>query len=368
MRLVVLSALLLIGCARFSDDSDVSPAVEPVEIVRDADGYDFFWPMSIAEDDGQVFIADFRDCCIHVFDHSMTHLDTIGRKGEGPGEFEALINIAVGNGVLAALNLSPPRISLFSYSGIPIREIPVEVTRWGDVAITDRNTILLARYARGSDVFVSEYSAEGEIVGEFLQHSQEADFYASYLYQCRVAHQGSQGYIVFEHLPRIIVFGESEFDLQHDFNEVYPWFNRLLRMRERIKRKYGRNSFTALATWGGFVILDDHLVLSGPDYDLLILDRQTNLVRHLEQGSLGADLSYQHQSTMIKRSNTLDRSRMGTSVSGIPTYWDGERVGDEVWMLSTMNSCLVRFRIADLLAAGASGTVIGVTEYTEEDW
>ncbi len=52
-RLLVL-VLLLLACSRYDDYSDRPPDIEPLDIVRDVPGYDFFWPMSIAADSGTV--------------------------------------------------------------------------------------------------------------------------------------------------------------------------------------------------------------------------------------------------------------------------------------------------------------------------
>ncbi len=127
----IIAAVLLAACSRYPDYSDQPPAVEPVEIVREVPGYDFFWPMSIAADSGLVFIADFRDCNIKVFDHQLTLLDSIGRQGEGPGEFKAIIDISARQGMLAALNIYPSRISIFDYRGNLLHDFPVEANELG---------------------------------------------------------------------------------------------------------------------------------------------------------------------------------------------------------------------------------------------
>ncbi len=353
------------GCSKTDDFSDVPPVIEPIEVVRDVEGYDFFWPMSIAEDDGKVFIADFRDCCIHVFDHSLTHLDSIGRKGEGPGEFEALIDISAKNGILAALNLAPPRISLFDYSGNPLREIPVSVTRWGDIEVTDQNTILLARYFRGSDSFITEYSTNGEIISEMIQHPDQADTYTSFMSQCRVRYRNGQGYLVFEQIPRIVGFGESTIDVSHDLTIPFPFFKKSLKFREKLKRKYGRRSIQTITFFGGFDIIDNYLIIAGPWHHLMVFDRISNEISHVNMGFQGWELSQQHALTNIRRSSNLDGGRRGTDISAANTYWDMKSVGEEMWMISTMNSCLIKFSISEIITAAESGTYIPAIDYQE---
>jgi len=53
------------------------------------DNYLFYWPLDIALDDvGNIYILDSGNYRIQKFDPSGGYLETFGRKGQGPGEFE----------------------------------------------------------------------------------------------------------------------------------------------------------------------------------------------------------------------------------------------------------------------------------------
>jgi len=54
-----------------------------------AEGYTFNRPIWIrADDEGRIYVMDWGDVCIKVFDAGGRLLRTIGRKGQGPGDFD----------------------------------------------------------------------------------------------------------------------------------------------------------------------------------------------------------------------------------------------------------------------------------------
>jgi hypothetical protein len=58
------------------------------------------------DDSGRIYVADFQDPRIVVFDSRGRHLATIGRKGQGPGEFTAPTGITFGaDGALYVRNM-----------------------------------------------------------------------------------------------------------------------------------------------------------------------------------------------------------------------------------------------------------------------
>ena len=58
--------------------------------------YLFGWIFSIAvDDDHNVYVFDYQAQHVGVFDAEGNHVETLGRKGEGPGEFDRAESIAM---------------------------------------------------------------------------------------------------------------------------------------------------------------------------------------------------------------------------------------------------------------------------------
>jgi len=79
----------------------------------------FFRPAHLLVDrNDAVYVADYRDALIKVFDAEGTFLRTIGRKGQGPGEFQGITAMAFRpDGRLLVLERRSRRSSLFDREG-----------------------------------------------------------------------------------------------------------------------------------------------------------------------------------------------------------------------------------------------------------
>jgi hypothetical protein len=66
-----------------------------------------------------IFVLDYKDSHIKVFDKTGKYLRTIGREGQGPGELNGLRSVAVDrvSGLLFTLELSGRRVSCFDTQG-----------------------------------------------------------------------------------------------------------------------------------------------------------------------------------------------------------------------------------------------------------
>jgi len=72
----------------------------------------------IIDEEGSFYIADRRDFNIKVFDKEGNYLRTIGKKGEGPGEFQYVAYLAfLPDGRLLVMDFQARRTSLFESSG-----------------------------------------------------------------------------------------------------------------------------------------------------------------------------------------------------------------------------------------------------------
>jgi hypothetical protein len=92
-------------------------------------------PSSLAVDAaGRIYVADRKPVVIKVFDASGRFLHTIGREGEGPGEFRASF-IAVHGASLVVHDPQVSRTSVFDTAGTFIRSWPSSCCYWDEVAV-----------------------------------------------------------------------------------------------------------------------------------------------------------------------------------------------------------------------------------------
>ncbi len=96
LRGFLFAASLVAACAGFVYSQSLLPVykngsgnfVIDYELGGDIDKDDFFYlPADIALDSrGNLFVLDFKECCVKKFDPDGVFVNTFGRKGEGPGE------------------------------------------------------------------------------------------------------------------------------------------------------------------------------------------------------------------------------------------------------------------------------------------
>jgi hypothetical protein len=96
----------------FEEDLSIEPVDEKGNIR-------IYTPTRFAVDgDGNIFICDYRDSSVKVFDNQGQFVRTIGRKGSGPGEFENVGRVyCLPDGKLMMLDFGLRRGSLFSKDG-----------------------------------------------------------------------------------------------------------------------------------------------------------------------------------------------------------------------------------------------------------
>jgi len=105
-------------------------------------GKDFFNnPADLALDDrGNLFVCDSRANNIKVFDASGKYLRTIGKAGQGPGDFNYPIEIEFGAGRFFIRELMNGRVSILNREGVFLKSILIQelgTIWWNIVALPD---------------------------------------------------------------------------------------------------------------------------------------------------------------------------------------------------------------------------------------
>ena len=136
-------------------------------------------PMNLAVDnEGCIFIADSQDQSIKVFGPDGEFIRSIGRKGEGPGEFSYVgYQTFLPDGMLLVMDSMASRLSLFDTEGVFLWGYHWTHRPGRSLYVTDSSCVLLEYvFGEGDDaladrkLFVKQYDFEGNEIlnfGEF---------------------------------------------------------------------------------------------------------------------------------------------------------------------------------------------------------
>lgn len=105
----------LIQEMKFGDTDDV--IIGMVEMMSAFDQNRIYKRIA-ADEDGRVFIADIQQLKIHVFDSDGIWLQSIGRQGRGPGEFQQISEIDIVSDQLYAIDANQRKINVFSLDSL----------------------------------------------------------------------------------------------------------------------------------------------------------------------------------------------------------------------------------------------------------
>ncbi len=120
-------------------------------------------PGDVAVDEqGHVYVADYRLAQVLVFPGSGAPPRVIGRKGRGPGEFELPMVLAVGGDSLRVADVRAARIQVFTTAGILVRSQPLPLAIFaGAVALSADGRVAVATGGRESAGLAATFDSGG---------------------------------------------------------------------------------------------------------------------------------------------------------------------------------------------------------------
>ena len=96
------------------------------------------------DDSETIYISDWKESRIKIFDKNGVYLKTLGRKGQGPGEFERINRLQIINhNMLLVFDGNMKRLSLFNLDGDFEKTIPLQKISPLDVFITSKGDFLV---------------------------------------------------------------------------------------------------------------------------------------------------------------------------------------------------------------------------------
>jgi len=138
-----------------------------------------FQPTSFIVDQNEnIYISDWQDKAIKAFDKSGEYIRTIGRKGEGPGEFKSISSLTfLPDGRLLVMDSSSRRANIFNSSGKFVESYQWK-KRFGRLHLTTNSSCTLSvsilegeRPLEERKHFVKEFDFKGQEIlsfGEFV--------------------------------------------------------------------------------------------------------------------------------------------------------------------------------------------------------
>jgi len=150
----------------FSLEEDLS-----IGEVEGREEYMFSEMRHIAVDEGErIYILDWKESHIKVFDKDGEYLMTIGRKGQGPGELDSPNMITVNQNSLMVQQASR-RLSFFSPEGKFLREPPMKVTMLFRARVDSKGDIVVQEGLIDPEnlmYLVKKYDPELNLIAEIV--------------------------------------------------------------------------------------------------------------------------------------------------------------------------------------------------------
>lgn len=141
---------------------------------EDDDNYLFYDPRNIAVDEqGNVFILERGNCRIQKFDKNGKYLQTIGKKGQGPGELERPYSLFLdqNNNIYVS---DRRKIHFFNHTGEFVKTVPLS-DQVNDFWVSPEGNIfglITTRVERERTKLVVKMNSEGKILENIAQFAE----------------------------------------------------------------------------------------------------------------------------------------------------------------------------------------------------
>lgn len=165
-------------------DNEPKIKIDFVRNIGSIDGADenylFFMPSDIVEDkNGNLYVVDTGNHRIQKFDKNLEYISTIGREGQGPGEFKMPYSLSIlDNGNLYVSDQGNRRILVLNSKG---KNLETHSLKYGtnEIKINSNNEILMG--GGGINIFESspnklkvakllkKLSIKGEVLGDLIE-------------------------------------------------------------------------------------------------------------------------------------------------------------------------------------------------------
>jgi hypothetical protein len=125
----------------------------------------------VAGNNDRVFVSDFRSVHVRVFDKFGNYITTVGRKGQGPGEFGQVTNIQITpENELLVHDRYTRRLSFFSLDGKYLRTVQLKEIQAGRVEVNSEDNYLVRTYdfekgTLNAATEIKKYSPDLEFLG-----------------------------------------------------------------------------------------------------------------------------------------------------------------------------------------------------------
>jgi len=134
--------------------------------------------LALVDDNENIYIREFQDQVIKIFNSDGKHISTIGAKGQGPGEFQRMAYLAVTiDGKLLVIDSRAKRTSFFDSSGKFLRSFQWQVGYYNFILMKSTSYIIseivYSEHRQFRELFVKEIDFDGKEIQTLGQFTPE---------------------------------------------------------------------------------------------------------------------------------------------------------------------------------------------------
>jgi hypothetical protein len=183
LQALIFAGLLIVGCPNTTISQAVRPdldlaarEISPPDAAADTAAY-FSRPVAIAYDQTHIFVLDARDNDIKVFSKTGRFEVSLGRKGEGPGEFSRPSDMDILEERIYVADGGNRRVQILDKNGAYLGGYKVPFPPWRILALDEERIVLahLPSGLAGPEKVVHGFNSRGEILWDVLPSLTSGD-------------------------------------------------------------------------------------------------------------------------------------------------------------------------------------------------